>query len=136
MRPLLKRRSDDAGPADAADARGGTRVRDDGSADTREMAAIDAPPSSPPATPAAGPTAPVALRGVDGTLVAPWDRTRWTDALRPHLEADDPRVAGRARAALWDSNRMAMRVFEAWRDLSAEADERSRNGSGAPDIVR
>ena len=64
--------------------------------------------------------APVALRGVDGTLVAPWDRARWLDALRPHLEADDPRVAGRARAALWDSNRMAMRVFEAWRELSAD----------------
>ena len=63
--------------------------------------------------------APLALRGVAGTLAAPFDRDAWLGALRPHLEAPDPRVAGRARAALFDSNRMAMRVFEAWRELSS-----------------
>ena len=63
--------------------------------------------------------APLALRGVAGTLAAPFDRAEWLEALRPHLEAGDPRVAGRARAALFDSNRMAMRVFEAWRELSS-----------------
>ena len=62
--------------------------------------------------------APLALDGVAGTLVAPFDRDAWLAALRPHLDAADPRVTGRARAALFDSNRMAMRVFEAYRALS------------------
>jgi glycosyltransferase involved in cell wall biosynthesis len=62
--------------------------------------------------------APLALTGVEGTLAAPFDRDVWLAALRPHLDAADPRVAGRARAALFDSNRMAMRVFEAYRALT------------------
>ena len=41
---------------------------------------------------------PEALRGIGGTLCADWDRDVWRAALSPHLGADDPRVAGRARA--------------------------------------
>ena len=62
--------------------------------------------------------APLALDGIDGTLVAPFDRDRWAATLRPHLDAPDPRIAGRARAALFDSNRLAARVFEAYRALT------------------
>ena len=63
--------------------------------------------------------APLALRGIAGTLAGPFDTPSWLDAVRPHLDAPDPRVEGRARAALFDSNRMAMRVFEAYRELSS-----------------
>jgi glycosyltransferase involved in cell wall biosynthesis len=61
--------------------------------------------------------APVALRGIDGTLCAPYDRDVWLAALRPHLESDDPRVEGRRRAALFDRNRMAERVFHAYAEV-------------------
>jgi teichuronic acid biosynthesis glycosyltransferase TuaC len=61
--------------------------------------------------------APLALRGIEGTLCAPFDSERWLDALRPHVAASDPRIEGRARAALFDRNRMAERVFEAYREL-------------------
>ena len=40
---------------------------------------------------------------------------RWS----PVLEADDPRVDGRARAAIFSADRMAARVVEAWRDVAA-----------------
>jgi teichuronic acid biosynthesis glycosyltransferase TuaC len=61
--------------------------------------------------------APLALRGIEGTLCAPYECTRWVDALAPHLEAGDPRITGRARAVLFDRNRMAARVFETYRAL-------------------
>ena len=60
----------------------------------------------------------LALAGVGGTLVAPFERDRWLAALQPHLDDADPRIAGRARAALFDSNRLARRVFEAYRELT------------------
>jgi glycosyltransferase involved in cell wall biosynthesis len=64
---------------------------------------------------------PVALSGVDGAFCAPWDPETWRAALRPHLEADDPRVDGRARAELFSSDRMAARVVAAWREVAAGA---------------
>jgi glycosyltransferase involved in cell wall biosynthesis len=64
---------------------------------------------------------PVALAGVAGAFCAPWDPEAWRIALRPHLEARDPRVDGRARAELFSSDRMAARVVEAWREVAAEA---------------
>jgi glycosyltransferase involved in cell wall biosynthesis len=65
--------------------------------------------------------APVALRGVAGTLCAPYDQRTWLDALRPHLDAADPRIDGRRHASLFESNRMAERVFEAYRDVARSA---------------
>jgi glycosyltransferase involved in cell wall biosynthesis len=62
--------------------------------------------------------APLALRGVAGTLCAQYDRDTWLAAVTPHLDAPDPRVAGRRRAALFERNRMAERVFEAYRDTT------------------
>ncbi len=62
---------------------------------------------------------PVALQGIAGALCAPWDRDAWRAALQPLLEADDPRVDGRARAELFSADRMAARVVAAWRDVAA-----------------
>ena len=62
---------------------------------------------------------PVALGGIAGAYCEPWDRDAWRAALRPVLEAEDPRVDGRARAAIFSADRMAARVVEAWRDVAA-----------------
>ncbi len=67
--------------------------------------------------------APLALRGIPGTLAAPCDLATWTATLEAHLDDPDPRVEGRDRAALFDSNRMAMRVFEVYRALTQERPE-------------
>jgi glycosyltransferase involved in cell wall biosynthesis len=60
---------------------------------------------------------PLALEGIDGTLCAPFDAARWRAVLAPHLQASDPRVAGRARAELFSATRMAERVADAWQTL-------------------
>jgi teichuronic acid biosynthesis glycosyltransferase TuaC len=60
---------------------------------------------------------PAALDEIPGTLCAPYDREAWQAALRPHLEAEDPRVAGRERAELWSARRMARRVLDAWSEV-------------------
>jgi teichuronic acid biosynthesis glycosyltransferase TuaC len=62
---------------------------------------------------------PVALDGIAGAFCAPWDRDAWRAGLRPVLEADDPRVDGSARAALFSADRMAARVVAAWQDVAA-----------------
>ena len=56
-----------------------------------------------------------ALAELPGTLCAPFQRDRWSQALAPLLAEPDPRVAGRARAERWSAQRMAERVAEAWR---------------------
>ncbi|HEY0410949.1 MAG TPA: glycosyltransferase [Candidatus Dormibacteraeota bacterium] len=61
--------------------------------------------------------APLVLDGIGGTLCAPFDLAAWSAALAPHLAAADPRVDGRPRAALFDRNRLAERVFRAYRDV-------------------
>ncbi len=58
-----------------------------------------------------------ALAGVAGTLCAPFDLAAWHAALAPHLDAADPRVAGRARAEEYGAGPMAERVLETWRGL-------------------
>jgi glycosyltransferase involved in cell wall biosynthesis len=63
---------------------------------------------------------PVALGGIAGAYCAPWDADAWRSALRPHLEAADPRVEGRARARLFSADAMADRLVAAWRDVLAE----------------
>jgi glycosyltransferase involved in cell wall biosynthesis len=62
--------------------------------------------------------APEALDGVVGTLCAPFEKERWRAALAPHLQRDDPRVTGRARAEDYSSDRMAAKVLAAWRRLA------------------
>jgi glycosyltransferase involved in cell wall biosynthesis len=61
--------------------------------------------------------APHALEDLPGTLCAPFDEARWRHALAPHLDSDDPRVDGRARAERFSSDRMAADVVAAWRSL-------------------
>jgi glycosyltransferase involved in cell wall biosynthesis len=65
--------------------------------------------------------ASLALENVEGTLCSPFDLTSWRAALEPHLGAADPRVDGRARARLFDRNRLAERVFRAYQDVAARA---------------
>ena len=63
---------------------------------------------------------PVALHGIEGAFCEEWDAGRWRAALRPVVEADDPRVDGRARAELFSADRMAARVVEAWHEIAAQ----------------
>jgi teichuronic acid biosynthesis glycosyltransferase TuaC len=65
--------------------------------------------------------APLVLDGIAGTHCSPFELERWLSAVTPHLEAADPRVEGRARAALFERNRMARRVFEAYAELARDA---------------
>ena len=57
---------------------------------------------------------PEALRGVSGTLCAPFGLDSWLAALQPHLLARDPRVLGRASAGRFSAAQMAERVAGAW----------------------
>jgi teichuronic acid biosynthesis glycosyltransferase TuaC len=61
--------------------------------------------------------APLALGGLEGCLVANFDEAIWADAVKPHLEATDPRVEGAPIAARFSAARMAERVTAAYRDL-------------------
>jgi len=59
-----------------------------------------------------------ALAGVAGTACLPFDLQTWRAAVLPHLDARDPRIAGRAAAERWSSARMADQVVQAWRALT------------------
>jgi teichuronic acid biosynthesis glycosyltransferase TuaC len=62
--------------------------------------------------------APTVLAGVEGALCAPFDATRWREALAPHLGAEDPRIDGRAHAEAFSADRMAARVMAAWEAIA------------------
>jgi teichuronic acid biosynthesis glycosyltransferase TuaC len=80
---------------------------------------------------------PRALRGVAGTLCAPFDLALWREALAPHVRDPDPRIAGRSHAEPFSAPRMAERVLGAWREaLSHEGDGtgvRARASNAASD---
>jgi glycosyltransferase involved in cell wall biosynthesis len=78
---------------------------------------------------------PVALHGIEGAFCEEWDAGRWRAALRPVLEAADPRVDGRARAELFSADRMAARVVEAWHEIAAQP-RRPRRGRSGPAYTR
>ena len=63
--------------------------------------------------------APYALKGIAGTLCAPFDLEVWTAVAGPHLDSPDPRVEGTTRAASLSSARMAERTIVAYRDVLA-----------------
>ncbi|HEY8082059.1 MAG TPA: glycosyltransferase [Solirubrobacterales bacterium] len=65
--------------------------------------------------------APFALEGVAGTLCAPFDQATWSAVAHPHLEAEDPRVAGLDRAAALSAARMAERTAVVYRDVIARS---------------
>lgn len=73
--------------------------------------------------------APLALEGIAGAHCAAFDAAGWRAALAPHLAAQEPRIAGRARASLFSADRMARRVAVAWQALAAEA-ARAEGGRG------
>jgi glycosyltransferase involved in cell wall biosynthesis len=56
-----------------------------------------------------------ALDGVEGALCAPFDRSRWGEALAPHVHTQDPRIDGRSRAEAFSASALAERVADAWR---------------------
>jgi hypothetical protein len=60
---------------------------------------------------------PEVLNNVAGTLCAPFDGQTWRAALQAHLAAADPRIEGRAHAEPYSTDRMALRVLDAWRTL-------------------
>jgi glycosyltransferase involved in cell wall biosynthesis len=82
------------------------------------MAAVEALACGVPVLSTPVGVAPYALGGIDGCLCAPFELAAWSAAVRPHLEAADPRVAGAARAASLSAARMAERVIEAYRDVT------------------
>jgi glycosyltransferase involved in cell wall biosynthesis len=61
--------------------------------------------------------APEVLTGVAGTYCGPFDLATWGEALAPHIEAADPRIAGRDRAQAYSAEAMAARVRDAWASL-------------------
>lgn len=77
-----------------------------------EALACDVPVASTPVG-----IAPLLLGGLPGCHVSPFEAGRWADALRPHLDAPDPRVAGRRRSEWFSARLMAQRVLAAYGDL-------------------
>jgi teichuronic acid biosynthesis glycosyltransferase TuaC len=80
---------------------------------TLEALACDVPVLATPAG-----IAPIVLDGLGGALCAPFSRDRWLELLRAHVEDPDPRLAGRRRAALFSSTRMAERLLVAYNELA------------------
>ncbi len=77
-----------------------------------EALACDVPVLSTPVG-----VAPTLLRGIDGCLVEPFEASRWARVARVHLDASDPRVAGRERAGWFSAALMAERVLVTYREL-------------------
>jgi teichuronic acid biosynthesis glycosyltransferase TuaC len=91
-----------------------------------EALACDTPVLSTPVG-----VAPALLAGVEGCLCAPFDASRWAEALSAHLEADDPRIAGRERAGWFAAGPMAARVEIAYHQVIA-----AERGDTEPDESR
>jgi glycosyltransferase involved in cell wall biosynthesis len=79
---------------------------------TLEALACDVPVLATPVG-----VAPEVLVGVEGAYCGKFETEGWRERLRPHIEADDPRVEGRAAAARYSADRMAERVFAVWQEL-------------------
>jgi teichuronic acid biosynthesis glycosyltransferase TuaC len=80
-----------------------------------EALACDVPVLSTPVG-----VAPTLLANLAGCLVDGFDAPRWAEAVRPHLEAADPRVEGRARAEWFSAELMAARVLTAYAEVLAD----------------
>lgn len=61
--------------------------------------------------------APEVLSGVSGAYCGPFDPARWAAEVAPLIDAEDPRVPGRGAAEAYSAQRMADRVYQAWRSL-------------------
>jgi teichuronic acid biosynthesis glycosyltransferase TuaC len=84
------------------------------------MAAIEALACDVPVLSTPVGVAPYLLDGIEGCLCAPFDLDVWAAVARPHLDAEDPRVAGAARAATLAAGPMAERVIEVYRQMTGE----------------
>ena len=82
------------------------------------MAAIEALSCEVPVLSTPVGIAPYALQGIEGCLCGPFDSVAWAAAARPHLQAEEPRVAGARRAASLSAERMAVRAIAAYRDVT------------------
>ncbi len=81
-----------------------------------EALACDVPVLSTPVG-----VAPALLRGVEGCLAERFDPHRWAELARAHLEAPDPRIAGRRRARWFSAELMAERALVAYREVLGSA---------------
>ena len=70
--------------------------------------------------------APTLLSGVDGCLVEPFDAEAWSRVAQIHLDAADPRIAGRDRAGWFSAGLMAGRVLAAYHELLGMSDSDNR----------
>jgi glycosyltransferase involved in cell wall biosynthesis len=82
------------------------------------MAAIEALACDVPVLSTPVGVAPYLLAGIDGCLCARFDVDIWAAVARPHLGAEDPRVAGAARAATLAAGPMAERVIEVYGQMT------------------
>jgi glycosyltransferase involved in cell wall biosynthesis len=82
------------------------------------MAAIEALACDVPVLSTPVGVAPYLLAGIAGCLCAPFDVGRWAAAARPHLDSEDPRVAGATRAATLAAGPMAERVIEVYGQMT------------------
>jgi glycosyltransferase involved in cell wall biosynthesis len=64
---------------------------------------------------------PDALRGVAGTLCAPFALEIWRAALEPHLGTTESRIQGRSHAEPFSGPRLAEHVAAAWRTALRDA---------------
>jgi glycosyltransferase involved in cell wall biosynthesis len=62
---------------------------------------------------------PLALEGVEGCLVAPYDAERWAALARRHLDAGDARTPDAWAAEAFSAERMARRVLAAYQGVAA-----------------
>ena len=82
------------------------------------MAAIEALACDVPVLSTPVGVAPYLLAGIEGCLCAPFDVDIWAAVARPHLGAEDPRVAGADRAATLAAGPMAERVIEVYGQMT------------------
>jgi teichuronic acid biosynthesis glycosyltransferase TuaC len=82
------------------------------------MAAIEALACDVPVLSTPVGVAPYLLAGIEGCLCAPFDVDLWAAVARPHLDAEDPRVAGADRAATLAAGPMAERVIEVYGQMT------------------
>jgi teichuronic acid biosynthesis glycosyltransferase TuaC len=62
--------------------------------------------------------APEVLPGIRGAYCGAFDVAVWRNAVEQAVGQEDPRVEGRAAAARYSADRMAERVYQAWRSLA------------------
>jgi glycosyltransferase involved in cell wall biosynthesis len=81
-----------------------------------EALACDVPVLSTPVG-----VSPALLEGVEGCLAERFEAPRWAALARRHLDAPDPRIAGRERARWFSAELMAERVLVAYREILGAA---------------